>query len=446
MELTIQQTTALDYLEDKTTKEVLFGGGAGGGKSALIAYWCLKMALKYPGSRGLLGRAILKTLRETTLYTLYDVANMQGVRHTFKPYGQNSLRFKNGSEILLKDLYAYPSDPEFDELGSLELTYAAIDECNQVTQKAKNIVKSRIRYKLDEWGLVPKLGMSCNPAKNWVKSEFHDPWVKGKLPIKKQFVKSLLQDNKFRQSSYEESLQELDIASRERLLMGNWDYSNDPSSLCDRESIEAIFSNTHVLATGKKYITVDVARMGTDKTVIRVWDGWRVIKRIVMEKSRVTAVAAKVKETADLHGVSMFKVLVDEDGVGGGVVDILGCKGFIANSRPIQNDPNNKNYDMLKSQCAWYVAKMINANAVYEQADADVQAVISEELEYLKSKVVDKDAPRSLLSKDNVKKALGRSPDDSDTYIMRAWFDLATVTGPYIITGGVSKVTNGRTI
>jgi hypothetical protein len=29
MELSIKQTTALDLLEDKTTNEILFGGGAG---------------------------------------------------------------------------------------------------------------------------------------------------------------------------------------------------------------------------------------------------------------------------------------------------------------------------------------------------------------------------------------------------------------------------------
>ena len=34
MELSIKQTTALDQLEDKTTNEILFGGGAGGGQPA----------------------------------------------------------------------------------------------------------------------------------------------------------------------------------------------------------------------------------------------------------------------------------------------------------------------------------------------------------------------------------------------------------------------------
>jgi hypothetical protein len=60
----------------------------------------------------------------------------------------------NGSEILKKDLYV-PPDPNFDSLGSLEIT-GAIDECNQITYKAWQIVKSRIRYKIKSLGITQK--------------------------------------------------------------------------------------------------------------------------------------------------------------------------------------------------------------------------------------------------------------------------------------------------
>ena len=45
-------------------KRSLIGGGAGGGKTALGCYWQLKQRLKYPNTRGLIGRAVLKTLKE----------------------------------------------------------------------------------------------------------------------------------------------------------------------------------------------------------------------------------------------------------------------------------------------------------------------------------------------------------------------------------------------
>ncbi len=63
------------------------------------------------------------------------LAKMQGLeagKH-YKYNGQMSqIELFNGSVILLKDLYAYPSDPNFDELGSLEITDAFIDEANQI--------------------------------------------------------------------------------------------------------------------------------------------------------------------------------------------------------------------------------------------------------------------------------------------------------------------------
>ena len=73
MDLSIKQTITLDYLEDRKTNEVIYGGGAGGGKSILGVYWVLKMCFKYPGTRWLIGRAKLKTLTETTLLSLFSV-------------------------------------------------------------------------------------------------------------------------------------------------------------------------------------------------------------------------------------------------------------------------------------------------------------------------------------------------------------------------------------
>ena len=191
MKLSIKQTKAIDFLEDDKTNELLFGGGAGGGKSILGCYWQIKQRLKYPETKGLIGRASLKTLKETTLQSFFFVAKQQElIAGTHYKYNQQSniIYFPNGSQILLKDLFLYPSDPNFDELGSLEITDAFIDECNQLVEKAKNVVKSRIRYNLDENKLIPKILMTCNPAKNWVYSTFYKPSKDGTLPENKQFI------------------------------------------------------------------------------------------------------------------------------------------------------------------------------------------------------------------------------------------------------------------
>lgn len=426
MELSIKQTIALDLLEDKITNEVLFGGGAGGGKTLLGCYWQLKQRLKYPNTRGLIGRSILKTLKETTLVSFFQVAKMQGLKAGlhYKYNGQTSqIDFPNGSTILLKDLYSYPSDPNFDELGSLEITDAFIDEAAQIDDSARNIIKSRIRFQLDQNDLIPKILYTCNPSKNWTYSEFYKPQIENTIAINKRFVPSLIDDNPFISKHYKANLLTLDSVSKERLLFGNWEYSNDPTQLIEYDKILDSFTNTFV-PIGNSYLTCDVARFGSDSTVIGVWSGLRVRLYQFNGKS-VVEVAELIKKYQQEHKVPTSNIVVDEDGVGGGVVDILRCKGFVNNSSPLENPitRGKENFDNLKSQCYFKLAELVNKAELYIQADGKQKQLIVQELEQVKQKSVDNDSKKGIIPKDKVKAAIGRSPDFSDCLAMRMFFE-----------------------
>jgi phage terminase large subunit len=446
LKLTARQTQAIDYLNDRETNEVLYGGGAGSGKSVVGCYWLGKSALRYPETTWLMGRAVLKTLKETTLATLWKVFKMQNLQAGvhYRYVQPSEIIFFNGSKIILKDLYAYPADPEFDELGSLEITGAFIDECNQVTHKAKSIVRSRIRHMLDEYNLIPKSLYTCNPAHNWVKSEFRDLAMQGTLDKSKKFVQALLEDNPYITPHYRENLLTLEKKDRDRLLYGNWEYDDDPSMLMKYEAISAIFTNDHVQAEGQKYMAVDVARFGNDKTVVRIWHGYRVIHKESIDKSSTTQVAVRIKALSTKFQVPISNVIVDEDGIGGGVVDQLpGCKGFIANSRPINPKPF-EDYENLKAQCCYKLAELVNNKLMYENGAEDDNERLLEDLQQIKDKNPDKNIKRGVMSKDKVKEAIGRSPDDGDTYIMRMWFELKRGTTTRIIQPANLSVSNGR--
>ena len=81
MELLSKQDNAVYYLKDKTTTEILYGGAAGGGKSALGCLWLIEGCLSYPGSRWLMGRSKLKALKDTTLNTFFDLSSDIGINH-----------------------------------------------------------------------------------------------------------------------------------------------------------------------------------------------------------------------------------------------------------------------------------------------------------------------------------------------------------------------------
>lgn len=433
-----KQFLCLELLYDFVTKYPLFGGGAGGGKSWLGCEWEAAMCLNFPGVRYFMGREELSRLKDTTVKTFFKMAKNHGINDTFRYYEHYSaIRFHNGSEISLLNLKYEPSDPMFERFGSTEYTGGFIEEAGEVHFNAFDTLKSRVGRQLNEQYNIPKkILITCNPKKNWLYHTFYKPWKDGNLESGYAFIQSLAIENEKIDKGYVESLDEIkDPTMKKRLKYGEWEYEDDPLSLVDYDNILNIFTNQYVLP-GKKYITADIARFGDDKTIIRVWEGLRVIDRIERSHLKVTESADLIRKIASSHRIPMSQVIVDEDGVGGGVVDILHCKGFVANSSPLFGE----NFDMLKSQCGYKLASLINENLIFENepSPARRQALV-EELEQLKRKTEGSDKKQAIMPKEKIKDLIGRSPDDLDTYIMRAWFEL---TAPK--SGGLNVSFPGR--
>jgi hypothetical protein len=107
--------------------------------------------------------------------------------------------------------------------------------------------------------------------------------------------------------------------------------------------------------------------------------------------------------------------------MGGGIKDRLGCKGFVNNSRAL----NGENYTNLKTQCYYKMSKKINERGVSViVSEPQVRDWIIEELQQVRGKDYDKDKKLAIVSKDEVKEHIGRSPDFSDMIAMRYWFEL----------------------
>ena len=426
LSLTNKQNEAAYYLKDNITTEILYGGGAGGGKSALGVLWLMDMCTNYPDTRWLMGRSKLKSLKETTLNTFFELSTKLGLSKLWEYKAQSGvILWHNGSEILLKDLFYYPSDPNFDDLGSLEISGAFIDEVNQINIKARNIVKSRIRYRLDEYGLMPKMLMTCNPSKNWVYKDYYKPYKDKQLPKHRIFIPSLLEDNPHISKHYKDNLENIDEVSKQRLLYGNWEYDDNPAKMINYENILALWSNN--AERGQKYITCDVARMGKDKSVIMLWDGLVVEEVKIIDKSDLQFLGNAIKEIKHRWNVANSNIIVDEDGVGGGVVDFLNVKGFVNNKAAL----NKENYQNLKTQCYYVLAKMINQKEIQVKPTI-IQETLIAELEQVQTYKMDTDGKLMIMPKDKVKEALGRSPDMSDAMMMRMYYEVGN-SGEYYV-------------
>ncbi len=420
--------------------DIVYGGSKGSGKSYLGCSLIFGDALLYPGTHYFISRKTLKDIRNFTIPSIHEVFQHWGLDDRYFRFNANDNFFKlhNGSFVFLIEAAYRPTDPTYQRFGSMQMTRGWIEEAGEFeTSAMTNLAASIGRWKNDVYSLPGKLLQTCNPSKNYLYRNYYKPNVEQRLDEWKRFVQALPTDNKKLPAGYLENLNRvLTTNEKERLLKGNWEYDDDPATMCEYTNILDIFTNQHV-AEGTGYISADIARMGKDHTIIRVWSGWRCIKRVVMSKASVVEVATRIREIANSYQIPMSRTIVDEDGVGGGVKDILNCTGFIANSLPLltyerdaQGTTMRANFDMLKSQCAFKLADIINSAGLYDPQEGAIRDKITLELEQLKQKAVDTDMKKGIIKKDIMKEMLGHSPDDLDTYIMRAYFDVLLSTTP----------------
>lgn len=428
----VKQQLAYEYLMDKTTNFIGYGGAAYGGKTNLECYWLVISSWAYPGTAWGFGRKELSVLKKTALVSLFEVFQQCNIKpdRDYKFNAQdNKITFTNGSVIFLIDTAYQPSDPLYTRFGGLELTGCAVDESAETNELAIDILFTRCgRKKNDIYNLPAKFLETFNPSKTHVYRRYYKPWKEDKLPDHYKFVQAFPQDNPHPSAkTYVETI--LKNGSKQtiaRLIHGNFEYEDDPATLIVYDKMIDVFSNQHVPG-GRKCMTNDLARLGGDRIVSIEWDGFRGYVTSA-KKQTLDVTGRQIEEKRLKMGIGKSDVLCDEDGLGGGVVDYEKYKGFVNNSKPLPNPENPlepENYDNLKSQCSFRMADRLNKNGVFLIcAEKWMEGMIIEEMEQVKQKDIDSDQKKGVVSKKIVSEILGRSPDFWDTVMMREWFEL----------------------
>ena len=148
----------------------------------------------------------------------YKINNLEGI-----------LTFWNGSEVTLSELENIPSDPDFQRLGSNEWSIGMIDEASEVSERAVEVLFSRLRYNLENTFKIPRLLMTTNPCITWIRDRFvqdkdGNPAI---LQPGEAYVPFSVFDNPNKEfvATYRAALDKItDRATKERLLYGNWDF------------------------------------------------------------------------------------------------------------------------------------------------------------------------------------------------------------------------------
>ena len=417
--LLLKQEHATYYLKDGITDEIVYGGAAGGGKSALGCLWLIENCQQYAGSRWLMGRTVFAALISSTFATFMNLINEWGIKVEVNMQTK-TIRFPNGSIILMKDLEYKPSDPNFDNLGGLEICGAFIDEAAQLSETAYNVIKSRIRYKLDEFQIEPKLLMTCNPTKNFIFNLFYKPTKNNNIISWRKFIQSKYSDNKYLPQDYITNLSRLSPDLRARLMDGDWEFNEEQGQLIKYEHIFNMVTDI-IPQTGDYFLTIDVARFGKDSTVMYIWKGFTIVDILILNKNDLNTQINHAKDFVLKYKIANSRVIVDSDGVGAGVTDVLRARGIVNNAKAV----NGENFQNLKTQLYFKLSERIDEikilNKIWDMKidNSTFGEMLTQELLYVRRENIDADGKLSLMSKDKIKSFIGRSPDFADALAYR---------------------------
>lgn len=235
-----------------------------------MSVWLVSYCLRFSDFRAVIARKTLKSLKESTWNTVRAVVKNWGLAEDVHYKVNNlagTLQFWNGSVILMLEMADLPSDPHFERFGSIEVSAVGVDECSEISQRAIEVLFSRIRWRVHETLGVSKMLMTTNPTTNWIRGRFvQDDDGNKVIPREGEYyVPFSVFDNPdiaFRQT-YEAALNKIsDQATKERLLYGNWDY------------VEANDMAIYNRFDGSRHLVPNLKEQVYDpsKPLITVWD------------------------------------------------------------------------------------------------------------------------------------------------------------------------------
>ncbi len=218
------------------------------------------------------------------------------------------------------------------------------------------------------------------------------------------------------------------------------EYLDNAGSLFHYDSLVDVFSNT-IVKDNEKYLVVDVADDGSDKTIFSFWEGLEEYRREEFERLNTEGIISKSREYAAFDKIPYSHIAVDAIGVGAGVASsslLDGIVGFKSSYAPIKTDlnivrlpnvgysdhaPLVSDYKNLRSQCVFTLAEKVNTHSIASRVTGRQKEVIIEELSNYQDASVG-DGKRMATQKERIKEIIGRSPDASDTFIMRMYFEI----------------------
>lgn len=390
-----------------THKYTLIGGAKYGGKTTSICWEAFRLSMKYAGNFGFMGRKRGSDFKTTTLRTFQKV-----IPFIYEHKKQEHLLvFPNGSEIFYGGL---DNREDIEKFNSMELGFFMVDQAEEISFEDWTALAGTLRYELPD-GTRPQYRgiLSCNPRKCWLKDKFIL-----RPDADYNFIQALPASNPSDGApDYISRLKEL-YKNKPRLLRayidGSWDDLEGVNTLIPGDKVSAAVDR--VLINKDKepvIISCDAARYGDDETVLYVWRGLKIIDQLIYGQTNTMETVGNIVVLAKKHKADL---IITDNVIHTGIYDRLAemkypVIGFVGSEKA--SDPIKYKDGKVKMEMWDMVLDAFNKGEVSIPDDP----VLINQLSSITYEVVS-DSGTRITPKEQIKKALGESPDRAESCAM----------------------------
>lgn len=205
---------------------ICYGGAIRGGKTFSSLGALVLLHRMFPGSRSVIVRDTLETLKKNTLPSLTKafpsnfIQSFNGTDYQW--------RFTNGGNCMFMSENA-DRDPEMDRWNGLEYNFILLEQAEELREKTFfKAIERAGSYVLPAGQKQPRpvILITVNPTDTWVRKHFYEPYLEGTLPEGWLYIPARIDDNPHIPDSYKESLLQMKLVNPihyERFVSGNWD-------------------------------------------------------------------------------------------------------------------------------------------------------------------------------------------------------------------------------
>lgn len=390
-------------------------GGRGGAKSVEITDYLIAIA-RQEKAAVLCTREVQKSIKESVYSLIKERIEEHGYINEFTLTKDEIRNNLTGFRFIFAGL----KDHTVDSIKSYNVKYCWVEEAHSVSQRSLDVLFPTLRKEGVRFFISYNRKKELDPIHAEFKKEFKDcepvekKWkINGKVY---RWIAYSSEDADGIYINYDGNPYFPETLEKERIKLKESDYDRylhvweglpeqqgDMCVLSRREVMDAM--ERTIEPEGGYVVGCDVARFGSDRTVIFKRKGLKVVDYKILKKNDTIQVAdAIIYMTPDKETL----INVDDTGVGGGVTDNLAHRGYNVNpvnfgGKAVESD---KFYNVIAEM--WFYFKSI----VNEISIPDMPELLEE----LTDRMYEYDSKerKKIESKDSYKKRAGKSSDLAD--------------------------------